>query len=174
VVRTNESPAAIQAAIISAVRGIDKRLPIYQVSTMEDYLSNSAAQPRFQTFLLACFAGISLVLAAIGLYGLLSYLVAQRTLEIGVRMALGAKRSDVLGMIVRHGLVLALLGVGSGMAAFALFKGTVSGLLFQVHPSDPLTLIAAAALLILVSVAASSFPAYRAVRLDPMKVLREQ
>jgi len=172
VVRTNGNPTAIKTAITSAVHELDRTLPIYQVSTMEDYLSDSAAQPRFQAFLLACFAGISLVLAAIGLYGLLSYLVAQRTLEIGVRMALGAKRSDVLGMIVRHGLVLALLG--SGMAAFAIFKGMVSALLFQVHPSDPVTLLATVGLLLIVSVAASSFPAYRAARLDPMKVLREQ
>jgi putative ABC transport system permease protein len=174
VVRTNGNPAAIQTAITSAVHGIDKGLPIYQVSMMEDYLSNSAAQPRFQTFLLACFAGISLVLAAIGLYGLLSYLVAQRNLEIGVRMALGAQRSNVLAMIASHGLVLALLGVGSGMATFTMFTHLITGLLYQVHPSDPLTLAATAALLLLVNVVASCVPAYRAARLDPMKVLREQ
>lgn len=174
VVRTNGDPAVVQTAIRSAVHDLDKSLPVYQVSTMEDYLSNSAAQPRFQTFLFTCFAGIALVLAAIGLYGLLSYMVAQRTLEIGVRMALGAQRTAVLGMIVRRGLILALLGVGSGMAAFAGFTRLISGMLFHVHPSDPFTFAATATLLLVVSVLASSLPAYRAARMDPMNILREQ
>jgi predicted permease len=174
VVRTNGDPMAVQAAIRSAVHDLDRHLPIYQVSTMEDYLSNSAAQPRFQTFLFACFAGIALVLAAIGLYGLLSYMVAQRTLEIGVRMALGAQRVNVLGMIVRRGLVLAIAGVISGMAVFAIFARLISGMLFHVHPTDPLTLAATAMLLLVVSFVASSLPAYRAARMDPMRILREQ
>lgn len=174
VVRTNGDPGSVQTAIRSAVHDLDKRLPVYQVSTMEDYLSKSAAHPRFQTFLLTCFAGIALVLAAIGLYGLLSYMVAQRTLEIGVRMALGAQRSGVLGMIVRRGMVLALLGVGLGSAAFATLTPVISGMLFHVHSTDPITLAATAMLLLVVSVVASCLPAYRAARLDPMKVLREQ
>jgi len=103
VVRTAGDPLLLQEQIRSAVRGMDQSVPVYQVSTLDDYLSKSAAGPRFQTFLLTCFAGIALVLAAIGLYGLLSYMVVQRTLEIGLRMALGAQRSDVLGLIVRHG-----------------------------------------------------------------------
>jgi predicted permease len=174
VVRTEGDPLAIQSAIRTAVHEMDRNVPVYQVSAMEDYLSNSAAQPRFQTFLLTCFAGIALVLAAIGLYGLLSYMVAQRTVEIGVRMALGAKRADVLGMIVRRGLLLALLGVGSGIAAFAMMTRLVSGMLFQVHASDPVTLIGTAVVLLAVSFVASSLPAYRAARMDPMKILREQ
>lgn len=174
VMRTEGDPIAVQSAIRAAVHDLDKSVPVYQLSTMEDYLSNSAAQPRFQTFLLACFAGISLVLAAIGLYGLLSYMVAQRTLEIGVRMALGAQRADVLGMIVRRGMILGLLGVGAGMAAFAGLTRLISGMLFQVHPTDPITLAATALLLLAVSFAASSLPAYRAARMDPMKILREQ
>ncbi|HEY2470811.1 MAG TPA: ABC transporter permease [Terracidiphilus sp.] len=174
VVRTDGDPLAIQTAIRSAVHDLDKSLPVYQVSTMEDYLSNSAAQPRFQTFLLACFAGIALVLAAIGLYGLLSYMVAQRTLEIGVRMALGAQRADVLGMIVRRGLILAVVGVGLGIAAFAMLTRLIAGMLFQVHPTDPLTLAATATLLLAVSFVASSLPAYRAARMDPMRILHEQ
>jgi ABC-type antimicrobial peptide transport system permease subunit len=141
---------------------------------MEDYLSKSAAQPRFQAFLLTCFAGIALVLAAIGLYGLLSYMVVQRTLEIGLRMALGAQRSDVLGMIVRRGLTLALIGVGAGLAVSAMITRLLSGMLFHIQPTDPLTFAVTAALLLLVGIAASSVPAYRAARMNPMKTLREQ
>lgn len=174
VVRTNADPSTMQNAITQAIHEIDKSVPVYQVSTMEEYLSKSAAQPRFQTFLLTCFAGIALVLAAIGLYGLLSYMVVQRTLEIGLRMALGAQRSDVLGMIVRRGLMLALVGVVAGLAVSAFVTRLMSGMLFHIQPTDPLTFAVTAALLLFVSIAASSVPAYRAARLDPMKTLREQ
>ena len=174
VVRTNQDPAAMQAAISAAVRAMDKSVPVYQASTLEEYLYKSEAQPRFQAFLLSCFAVIALALAAIGLYGLLSYMVVQRTLEIGLRMALGAQRSDVLRMIVLRGLALALGGVGLGLAASALLTRLISGMLFEVRPTDPATFAGTAALLLLVSLAASSAPAYRAARLDPMKTLREQ
>lgn len=174
VVRTNEDPSAMQRAIDAAVRELDASVPVYQTSTMEDYLYKSAAQPRFQAFLLSCFAVIALALAAIGLYGLLSYMVVQRTLEIGLRMALGAHRSDVLRMIVQRGLTLALFGVVVGMAASAVLTRLISGMLFEVRPTDPVTFAATAALLLLVSIAASTAPAFRASRLDPMKTLREQ
>jgi predicted permease len=174
VVRTNADPVAMQSAINAAIHALDKSVPVYQVSTMDDYLSKSAAEPRFQAFLLTCFAGIALVLAAIGLYGLLSYMVAQRTLEIGLRMALGAQRADVLGMIIRRGLTLALVGVGAGLAVSALAMRLIAGMLFHTRPTDPLTFALTAALLIFVSIIASSLPAFRAARLDPMKTLREQ
>lgn len=174
VVRTNGDPVAIQSAVAAVVHESDKSVPVYQVSTMEDYLSKSAAQPRFQTFLVTCFAAIALVLAAIGLYGLLSYMVVQRTLEIGLRMALGAQRTDVLRMIVRRGLTLALIGAASGIALSIMLTRLLSGMLFHVNPTDPFTFAATAALLLVVSVAASSVPAYRAARLDPMTTLREQ
>jgi predicted permease len=174
VVRTNADPAAMQGAIDAAIHSLDKNVPVYQVSTLDDYLSKSAAEPRFQAFLLTCFAAIALVLAAIGLYGLLSYMVAQRTLEIGLRMALGAQRSDVLGMIIRRGLSLALVGVGAGLAVSALVMRLIAGMLFHTRPTDPLTFAATAALLVFVSIAACCVPAYRAARLDPMKTLREQ
>ncbi|HEX5235096.1 MAG TPA: ABC transporter permease [Silvibacterium sp.] len=174
VIRTNGDPAAMQGAIRSSIHALDPNVPIYQVETMENYLSKSAAQPRFQAFLLTCFAGIALVLAAIGLYGLLSYVVAQRTFEIGLRMALGAKRSDVLGMIVRRGFVLTLAGLGAGMAISAVLTQFISGMLFHVRPIDPLTFAGTAALLLLVSAAASIVPGCRAAYLDPMKTLHEQ
>jgi predicted permease len=174
VIRAVGDPAIIQDGIRAAVHEIDQGVPVYQVSTLEDYVSNSAAQPRFQTFVLTCFAGIALVLAAIGLYGLLSYMVVRRTLEIGLRMALGAQRTDVLGMIVRRGLTLALIGVGTGVAISALIMRLLSGMLYRIRPSDPITFATAAGLLLLVSVAASVVPAYRAARLDPIQTLHEQ
>jgi predicted permease len=173
VVRSSIEPEAMQRAIVSAIRELDKSVPVYQVSTMVQYISDSAAQPRFQAFLLACFAGIGLVLAAIGLYGLLSYTVVQRRFEIGLRMALGAQRSDVLGMIVRRGLTLALIGAGIGLALSVFVTQFISGLLFHIQPIDPLTFAATSALLLLASIAASSVPAYRAAFLDPIQTLRE-
>jgi predicted permease len=173
-IRTKGDPAALQEPLRAAVREMDKSVPVYQVSTLEDYLSTSTAQPRFQTFLLACFAGIALLLAAIGLYGLLSYMVAQRTLEIGLRMALGAERVDVLYMIVRRGLALAVLGLGAGLMISAMLTRLLSGMLYGIRPSDPLTFAAMTGLLLVVSLAASIVPAYRAARLDPIKTLREQ
>lgn len=174
VVRTNQDPAAMQAAIAAAVREMDNTVPVYQASTLDDYLYKSEAQPRFQTFLLSCFAVIALALAAIGLYGLLSYMVVQRTLEIGLRMALGAQRSDVLRMIVLRGLSLSVAGVALGIAVSIVLTRLIAGMLFQVHPTDPTTFAATAALLLAVSLAASTAPAFRAARLDPMKTLREQ
>lgn len=173
VVRTDGDSAAMQAAISAVVHEIDKNVPVYQASTMDEYLYKSTAQPRFQAFLLSCFAVISLALAAIGLYGLLSYMVVQRTLEIGLRMALGAQRGDVLRMIVLRGLTLALVGVGLGMAASAMLTHLISGMLFEVQSTDPATFAATAVLLLVVSLTASSAPAFRASRLDPMMTLRE-
>jgi predicted permease len=174
VVRTGGDPAALEGAIRAAVHDMDKSVPVYQVSTMENYVSKAAAQPRFQTFLLSGFAGIALLLAVVGLYGLLSYMVAQRTLEIGVRMALGAQRSDVLGMIVRRGLTLAGIGVVAGLAIAAVVTRLLSGMLYGIRATDPLTFAATAGLFLLVSAAASSVPAYRAARMNPMNTLREQ
>lgn len=174
VVRTHGEAVTMQNAINEAIHATDKSVPVYQVSTMEEYLSKSAAQPRFQTFLLTGFAVIALILAAIGLYGLLSYMVAQRTLEIGLRMALGAQRSDVLRMIVRRGFTLALFGVVAGVAIAAVATRLLSGMLYGIRATDPLTFAATAGMFLLVSIAASGVPAYRAALMDPMKSLREQ
>jgi putative ABC transport system permease protein len=174
VIRTSGDPAGTENTLRDAVRAMDKTAPVYQVATLEDYISKSAAQPRFQMFLLTGFAAVALVLAAIGLYGLLSYMVTQRTLEIGLRMALGAQRADVLGMIVRRGLALTLIGVGTGLAISMLITRLLSGMLFGIPPTDPVTFAATAALLLLVGLAASCVPAFRAARMDPMKTLREQ
>jgi predicted permease len=173
-IRTHGDPALLQEALRATVHEMDSGVPVYQVLPMEDYVSKSAARPRFQTFLLTCFAGIALLLAAVGLYGLLSYMVVQRTLEIGLRMALGAQRRDVVTIIVWRGLSLALVGIGVGLAVSAGMTRLLSGMLYGIRPGDPLTFAAMAGILLLVSLAASSLPALRAARLDPMKTLREQ
>jgi predicted permease len=173
-IRTGGDPASVENALRATVQEMDKSVPVYQVSTLEDYISKSVARPRFQALLLSCFAAIALMLSAIGLYGLLSYMVVQRTLEIGLRMALGAQRGEVLRMIVRHGLTLALIGLGAGLAISAMMTRLLSGMLYSVRPFDLVTFVAVTAILLLVSLAASSVPASRAARLDPMETLREQ
>jgi len=123
---------------------------------------------------LSCFAAVAVLLSAVGLYGLLSYIVVQRTLEIGLRIALGAPRRNVLGMILRRGLWLAGVGLAIGILCSLAMTRFVSGLLFGVKPFDPLTFIGVSLVLLFVALVASSAPAYRAANLDPMKTLREQ
>jgi predicted permease len=173
-IRTSGDASSVENELRAVLREMDKSVPVYQVSTLETYVEKSEAQPRFQTLLLCCFAGIALTLSAIGLYGLLSYMVAQRTLEIGLRMALGAQRTDVLRMIVGRGLTLALIGSVAGLAISAMITRMLSGMLYGIRPSDLVTFAAVTALLLLVSLTASTVPAYRAARLDPMETLREQ
>jgi predicted permease len=173
-IRTTGDPSGVENEVRAVLREMDKSVPVYQVSTLETYVEKSEAQPRFQTLLLFCFAGIALILSAIGLYGLLSYMVAQRTLEIGLRMALGAKRTDVLRMIVRRGLTLALIGSVAGLVISAMITRLLSGMLYGIRPSDMVTFATVTALLLLVSLTASTVPAYRAAQLDPMETLREQ
>lgn len=174
VIRAAGDPSLMLNPLRAVVHDMDQSAPVYQAAPLTDYLARSAAQPRFQTFVLTCFAVIALVLAAIGLYGLLSYMVVQRTLEIGLRMALGASRSDVLGMMIGRGLGFALAGVVVGVAASAAITRLLGGMLYGIRPSDPVTFTVTSALLILVSAAASLVPAFRAARLDPMTTLREQ
>jgi predicted permease len=173
-IRTSGDPVIVQGALRSIIQQIDKSVPVYQASALEDYVTKSAAQPRFQTLVVACFAAIALLLAAVGLYGLLSYMVAQRTLEIGLRMALGAKRKDVMSMVVWRGLTLSLIGLAAGLAISALATRLLSGMLYDIRPSDPVTFLAMTGVLLVVSLAASSIPAYRAAQLDPLEALREQ
>ena len=174
VVRTAVDPTMLIPAIRAAVAQIDKNVPLYDVRTMDDLFSRAAAQPRFQAVLLSCFAAVALLLSAVGLYGLLSHIVVQRTLEIGLRIALGAPRRNVLGMILRRGLWLAGVGLAIGILCSLAMTRFVSGLLFGVKPFDPLTLMGVSLVLLLVALVASSAPAYRAANLNPMKTLREQ
>ncbi len=174
VIRTAGNPVGLISPVRGQVAQIDKNLPLYEVRTMDDLFSRSAAQQRFQAMLVSGFAVISLLLCAIGLYGLLSYLVAQRTLEIGVRMALGAPRQSVLAMVLRRGMVLAVIGVAVGIAVSAAVTGLLKGMLFGIKPLDAVTFVGVSTVLLLVCLLASSGPAYRAARLDPVKTLRDQ
>ena len=141
---------------------------------MEEIVSDSVARQRFSMLLLGVFAGLALVLAAVGIYGVMSYSVAQQTREIGIRMALGAQRSDVLKMTVGQGLRLVLTGVAIGLAAAFVLTRVMATLLFGVSPTDPLTFVSISIVLIGVAVLASYIPALRATRVDPMFALRYQ
>jgi predicted permease len=172
-IRTAGDPASLIGPLRAVLANADKDIPLDDIQTLDEAASKTAAQPRFQTLLLACFAGMALLLSAIGLYAVLSYMVAQRSSEIGVRMALGAQRTDVLRMIVRRGLMLALAGIAIGLVAAALLTRLMSGMLYGVEPFDPATFAIVAIILLLVSLAASSAPAWRAAQVDPMRTLRD-
>ena len=172
VVRTTNDPHSVITAVQNEVHAMDNELPIFNVKTMDDYISATVAGPRFNATLLVIFAGVALILTIVGLYGVMSYSVAQRTNEIGIRMALGAQTKDVLRLIVSQGFKLVLIGLGIGLAgAFALMR-VISSLLFGVTTKDPLTFAAVAVLLTLVALLACYIPARRATRLDPLHALR--
>jgi len=174
VVRTASDPLAQANALRSVAQRIDPNQPITGIRTMEENVARSISEPRFRTTLLAAFAGIALVLAAIGIFGVMAYSVVQRTREMGVRMALGASRGRVLQLVLAHGARLTLLGVGIGVAASFLVTRYVSGMLFNVRPYDPITLIEVAAGLFVVSLCACYLPALRATRVSPSAALREE
>ena len=174
IIRTDGDPVSLAGPLRAQLDQVDSNIPLYRVRTMDDYFSTSASQPRFQTVLITSFAVIALLLAAVGLYAVLSYMVAQRTLEIGLRLALGAQRESVLGLIVRRGMLLAAAGLAIGIVVSLVLTRFMQEMLYGVKPFDPLTFVAVSAVLLLVSLVASSVPAYRAARLDPMKTLREQ
>lgn len=172
VIRTKADPTSLAAAVRKEVQGIDPDQPVADVKTMEDWLGTAVAGPRYRTTLLALFALVALVLASTGIYGVMSYSVSQRTHEIGVRMALGARQLDVLKLVVRQGMTLVVVGVGLGLlGAFALTR-VMSTLLFGVTARDPVTFVAVAALLTLVAFVACYLPARRATRVDPLVALR--
>jgi putative ABC transport system permease protein len=174
VVRTAGDPASSASAMAVAVHQQDADQPLRDVRTMDDILADSLSQQRFSVLLLASFAGLALVLAAVGIYSVLSYAVRQRQREIGIRMALGAQLGDVLRMVVAEGMRPALIGVALGLAGALTLKRAVSSLVFGVSESDPLTFLSVSALLAMVALVASILPAYRATRVDPMRALREE
>ncbi|MBO0797889.1 MAG: ABC transporter permease, partial [Blastocatellia bacterium] len=172
VVRAQRDPAALAPAVEKAIRTIDKDLPIYSIFTMDQLLGNSLAQRRLMLVLLSSFAGLALLLAAAGIYGVISYVVRQRTHEIGMRMALGAQASDVLELILRQGLKLALIGIALGAAAAFALTRLLESQLFGVRPADATTFGAVALVLLLVALIACWLPARRATKVDPMIALR--
>jgi putative ABC transport system permease protein len=173
-VRTQVEPAAIAAAVRRAVMAVDKDQPLFRIQTMQQVVDDSVAGRRFQMSVLAVFAAIALGLAAIGIYGLMSYAVNQRTHEIGIRMAPGAKRADVLHLAVRQRMTLAIFGVALGIVGALLLTRFLSGMLYGVGVNDPGTLFGVAALLIGVAALASFIPASRAARIDPIVSLRHE
>ena len=171
VIRTAGDPAAFATTLRHEVQALDKDQPIYNVRTMDDVVMNSLGTRRVSMQLFAVFAIAALLLAAIGIYGVMAYTVTQRTQEIGIRMALGAQRSDVLGLVVRQGMTLAAIGVVAGLAgAFSLTR-VMASLLFNVRPDDPTTYLAISFLLIVVAFLACYLPARRAAKLDPVIAL---
>jgi putative ABC transport system permease protein len=172
IVRSISDPANLTNTVRQKIWAVDRDIPITQVRTMEDLIETATVQPRFNALLLALFAGIALCLGAIGIYGVISYAVTQRTREIGIRIALGAQQRDVLSLVVREGMTLASIGVGIGLlAAFALTRW-METLLFGVRPSDPLTFAVIALLVLAVSLLACCAPARRAAKVDPLMALK--
>ncbi len=172
--RTAGNPAALTAAVEREVRTLNRDLPVFDVKTMHERIRDATARARFSAILLAVFAGIALALAAIGVYGVMSYLVTQRTREIGIRIALGAASADVLALVVRRGAALALAGIGIGVAAALAATRVLATLLYEVKPGDTATYVEIAATLMAVVLVASYIPARRASAVDPSLALRAE
>jgi putative ABC transport system permease protein len=174
VARTAADPLSLATAIRHEIWAVDQNQPIDEVKTMERLLADQIAGVRVFVWVLSVFAGAALLLAAVGIYGLMSYAVNQRTHEIGVRMALGARPSDVLRLVLRQGLSIALVGVMIGLAAALALTRLMTGLLFGVSPADPATSVGISLLLTGVVLLATYIPARRATKVDPMIALRHE
>ncbi|HKT50275.1 MAG TPA: ABC transporter permease [Candidatus Angelobacter sp.] len=173
-IHSQVDPMSLAGAVQKQVQAIDPDQPVYRIRTMHELMSESMARRRLSMFLLAIFAGLALLLASVGLYGVMSYSVAQRSHEIGVRMALGAQIANVIKLVVSHGLMLSLAGIVAGLVGSLLFAGFMSSLLFDTRAIDPLTFAAVAVVLLVVALLACFVPAYRASRIDPANVLRQE
>jgi len=172
VVRAQLNPTSLAPAIREQIWELDKDIPIANLATMDQLLEESVAQPRFRTLLLGIFAALALVLASVGIYGVISYSVTQRRHEIGIRMALGAQSRDVITLVVRQGMAMALIGVAIGLAASLALTRLMESLLFEVSTTDQATFVSVATLLLAVAALACWIPARRASRVDPMSALR--
>ena len=172
VVRTATGPSNSAKPIVAAIHSVDGDMPVTEVLPIEDLISESVSQPRLESTLLGVFAALALVLAAVGLYGVMAYVVTQRTNEIGIRMALGAQQKDILRLVLGQGAKLISIGVAAGIAAAFALTPLMASLLFGVAATDPLTLITVASLLIMVALLACYIPARRAMRVDPIVALR--
>jgi len=174
IVRTAVDPLSLAASVRNAIWAVDKDQTVANIDSMEHVVAGAVARQRFSMLLLAIFAAVALVLAAVGIYGVMSYSVAQQTREIGIRMALGAQRSDVLKMTIKQGLKLVGLGLVIGLAAAFVLTRVMATLLFGISATDPLTFITISFVLLVVAMLASYIPSVRAMRVDPMVALRYQ
>jgi predicted permease len=173
-VRSDVAPEALEQAVAQQLHALDSGLPLSEVETMSEYLDDVTAAKRFTSVILASFAGLGLVLAVMGIYGVIAYLVAQRTQEIGIRLALGAPRSAVLWLVSSQGLRMALTGVAIGLMGTVLAARSLTGLLYGISALDPLTLGSATVVLIAIALAACALPARNATKIDPMQALRSE
>jgi ABC-type antimicrobial peptide transport system permease subunit len=173
VLRTSLSATALEAQIRHEIQSIDPSLPVFGVASMNDVLDRSLASRRFSADLVGGFAGVAVLLASIGIYGLLAYMVGQRSREIGIRMALGARREDIQRMFLRKGVALAGVGIVAGLVFSASSASAMSSLLYGVRPHDGVVFLTVPLLLFAVAVLASYLPARRAATLDPLSAFRE-
>src|SRR5207245_6432301 len=174
VVRTSVDPLSLAMQVRNAIWSVDKDQPVANIDSMENIVAGAVARQRFSMLLLAIFAGLALVLAAVGIYGVMSYTVAQQTREIGIRIALGAKRRDVLKMTVKQALKLVGLGLAIGLPSAFILTRVMSSLLFGISATDPITFVSISLVLTGVAMLASYIPALRATKVDPMVALRAQ
>jgi predicted permease len=174
VLRSSASAAELMPQVRRVVESFDRALPISQVLTMDEAIAVATAQPRFEMWLLAAFAALAMLLAAVGIYGVMNYAVAQRTREIGIRMSLGAGRSEIMRMVLSQGLKQALVGVLAGVVAAALLARLMVHMLFAVEPTDPVTFVGVSAVLVATALAAIAIPARRATRIEPVVALRTE
>jgi putative ABC transport system permease protein len=172
VIKSDQNPASLAGTVRRQIRALDANLPVADVRTMDEVVAATLSTPRFTGVLLGAFAGLALILSAIGIYGVLSYVVSQRTREIGIRVAIGARRSQVIRLVLQSGLLLTLTGVAIGVALSAWAAQLMRGMLHDVRPGDPATFVAVAVLLSIVAAVASVVPAWRAARVDPVVVLK--
>jgi ABC-type antimicrobial peptide transport system permease subunit len=174
VARANSHEATLATAIVSEIHAIDPTVVVYGIRTMQDRLDDSLARQRFSSTMLGAFAAFALLLAAVGLYGVLSYLVTQSTRDIGILLALGARRENILNLVVRQGMQLTLIGIFAGLLGATALTRVIASLLFGVTTTDAATFLAVPALLAVVAFTATVIPAWRASKVDPMVALREE
>jgi putative ABC transport system permease protein len=173
-IRTTTEPAAVAAAVRREIWSVDATQPIADLQTMEEVVARSVAAVRFNMVLLGSFAGIALQLAAVGIYGVMSYLAVQRTKEIGIRVALGAQVTDIVRLVARQGAVLISIGLGVGLGVSFALTRLMASLLYEISASDPVTFVVISAVLAVVALAACLIPARRAAKVDPLEALRSE
>lgn len=174
VVRSAVNPQQLVASIGTAVGGADPDVPVYSIRTMEERLSNSFATQRFNGFLFVIFGALSLILAAVGIYGVINYVVSQRAEEIGIRIALGAQRNNILKLVLVQGTIYVGIGIVVGLAGAIALTSLISNLLYGVKPNDPIIYTSASLILAGVALIATLIPARRAIKIDPLRAIKEE